>query len=186
MKKLFAILMLMSLLMAITGCRSSKTPNAGDQNAQTQNSTLPTSTVKPNIDPTTPTRPDPTPTLPSGNIVLLEQAGSLRIDYTADVHSVQYITDASQLPGYDEFDQYDAVFFESHALLLVTETVGSGSTRIELKGYTCDGNDAHIKLLYNSPEVSTADMATWLIWAVVDANLPYEWHIPGQTANPEN
>ncbi len=183
MKKQFAIFVLTGLLLTAVGCQNSKMPTAGDQSTQAQNSTLSTSTVQPNIDPTASTKPDLTPTLPSGKIQLLEQAGKLRIPYTSDIHSVQYITDPSQLPDHDEFDQYDAAFFEKNALLLITETVGSGSTRIDLKGYICEENIARVTLLFSSPDVATDDMATWLIWAVVDANLPYEWSINGKTSN---
>jgi len=111
----------------------------------------------------------------------LKNEGKLRISYNGNRSSVQYITDPAQLPDHEVFSSYNAAFFENNALLLVTDTVGSGSTQISIDSVIIDGNTASVTLLRTMPaDVGTTDMATWLLWAEVPGGLELHW----QVANP--
>lgn len=117
----------------------------------------------------------------SDSLISFSNPGALRIPYTTGRCGVQYITDPSQLPDYPEFSGYDSDFFKEHALLLVTDTVGSGSTQISIDSIAVNGNTASVTLRRVLPgDVGTADMATWLLWAEVPAGLDLTW----ETANP--
>lgn len=131
--------------------------------------------------PTGQTQPTTTaPTVPSGDISL-HNPGKLRIPYTTKRSGVRYITDASQLPDNAVFDKYDDAFFQNKALLLVTETVSSGSMQITIDSVSVNGSSAAVHLSRSMPgDVGTADMATWLLWVEVDAGLDLDWHV----ANP--
>ena len=117
----------------------------------------------------------------SGGQIPFENPGSLRISYTGNRSSVQYITDVSQLPNHAEFHSYDAAFFKDHALLLVTDTVGSGSTQISIDSVIVDGSTASITLRRTTQgDVGTADMASWFLWVTVPTGLDFNWEV----ANP--
>ncbi len=144
---------------------------------------FPESTTLPTVIPTAPKATAgtlPAATLPEGELTL-QPGGSLRIGYTGIRCSAQYITDPSQLPDYEAFRKYDAAFFASSALLLITDTVGSGSTQISIDSVIIDGTTAAVTLRRTLPgDVGTADMATWLLWAEVPAVLALNWKV----ANP--
>ena len=127
----------------------------------------------------------PETTLPASTETVTEilprNPGKLRIPYTGNHSSVRYITEASQLPNNEVFVKYDDAFFQKHALLLVTDTVGSGSTQISIDVISVDGNVASVTLLRTMPgDAGTSDMATWLLWAEVPAGLELPWKV----ANP--
>ena len=57
------------------------------------------------------------------------QVNRLRLTYNGNVSSALYVTSAAQLPDYPELSAYDDAFFKDHALVLVQESVSSGSVR---------------------------------------------------------
>ena len=104
-----------------------------------------------------------------------------RIPYAGNRSGVTYVTDPAQLPQDEAFAGYDAEFFRSHALILVTDTVGSGSVRVSIRDITIRGNTASVTLSRTmAGNMGTADMATWRIWAEVEPGLQYSWSV----ANP--
>lgn len=110
-----------------------------------------------------------------------DNEGKLRITYTVNRNSAVYITSADQLPNYKELAQYDDAFFEEHALLLVTETVNSGSVNVGILDISINGSTASVTLSHDVPGGDTTDdMATWLLWTVVEPGLDCQWTV----ANP--
>ena len=125
---------------------------------------------------------------PEGEALDMANTGKLRIGYTDGRSSVQYITSADALPEYEALAKYDEEFFREHALVLVTETLGSGSIQVDISAITVLGNTATVHLSrYQPGDVGTADMATWLLWAEVDRDLPYQWTVknPAYPSNTE-
>lgn len=123
-------------------------------------------------------------TVKPGQPLKLDGTNKLRIRYTENVSSVIYITSADQLPDYEELKEYDDAYFENHALVLVTETVSSGSVRVDIAGIQRSGGDAFVVLSrqgFASGVIGTSDMATWLLWAEVEAGLDCRWTVQ----NPE-
>lgn len=117
------------------------------------------------------------------NRVLSTSTGKIRIPYTGKRSSVIYVTSASSLPDYEELEIYDDAYFQEHALLLVTETVNSGSIDVGIQSVDVEGSSAILTLYHNKPFRSSAiteDMATWLLWLEVESGLDYQWKI----ANP--
>lgn len=106
----------------------------------------------------------------------LYRTDRVRIGYNGNVRSVRYITAVDQLPDHEAFAAYDEAYFADKALVLVTETVGSGSVEVDIESVV----DGLVTLSYELPgDVGTADMATWLIWAEVEAGLDWEWSLAG-------
>ena len=98
-----------------------------------------------------------------------------RIPYAGIRRGVRYVTDPAQLPKDEAFSGYDAEFFRSRALLLVTDTVGSGSVRMGIR-------DIRVRTMTGT--VGTADMATWHIWAEVEPGLDYRWMVAEPVRKP--
>jgi hypothetical protein len=112
--------------------------------------------------------------------------GKVRIGYSGDRRSVMYITDLDQLPDEEALKGYDEAFFEKSALVIVVETVGSGSVQLELESVRISDGVATVTLSRTMPgEVGTSDMATWMLWAEVDKNLDYEWVLEGGSNQPQ-
>ena len=108
-----------------------------------------------------------------------------RIPYAGIRRGVRYVTDPAQLPKDEAFSGYDAEFFRSYALLLVTDTVGSGSVRVGIRDIRVQGNTATVFLSRNmTGTVGTADMATWHIWAEVEPGLDYRWMVAEPVRKP--
>ena len=125
--------------------------------------------------------------------VEFEKGGIQRIRYNGAVSTVKYITSVDQLPDYDVFKQYDAAFFQDKALVLVTQSTGSGSIRLEIDSLSVEDGEVKVKLKQTAGgDVSTSDMAAWLLWVEVSAGLELEWDMdatskvmnPGQDNNP--
>ena len=109
----------------------------------------------------------------------------LRLTYNGNVSSALYVTSAAQLPDYPELSAYDDAFFKDHALVLVQESVSSGSVEVGIESVSLKADHtAVVALTHQGPgegQVGTADMATWLLWAEVDTGLgDYQWTV----ANP--
>lgn len=124
----------------------------------------------------------------SGDPVDFFRGGVARITYTVNQNSVRYITSVSELPSYDieELASYDEEYFREKALVLVTETVGSGTTKPDIQSITRDDTSISVTLSHEAAEIGTNDMATWLIWAEVEQGLDeYEWTLTNLTVRSE-
>ena len=109
--------------------------------------------------------------------------GAERIEYKQNASSVRYITRVEDLPDYEALDGYrNAEYFETQALLVVVDTVTSGSVKVSI-GFLGDGTVTLAKEM--SGTLGTADMATWLLWAEVDQGLTDTWTVtnPGVQNN---
>ena len=102
------------------------------------------------------------------------QVNRLRLTYNGNVSSALYVTSAAQLPDYPELSAYDDAFFKDHALVLVQESVSSGSVEVGIESVSLkDDHTAVVTLTHQGPgeeQVGTADMATWLLWTEVDTS----------------
>ena len=61
--------------------------------------------------------------------------------------------------------EYDADFFASHMLAVVTLTSGSGSERFYVSGAELSEGILTVQIGSDMPEVGTCDMAAWLLFA---------------------
>lgn len=115
----------------------------------------------------------------SGTEVPVTAEGKVRITYTGNRSSVRYITSAEALPDYTELEQFDDAYFAEHALVLVTETVNSGSVDVGILSVNTSGSTASVTLYHEVPEdgATTDDMATWLLWAEVEPGLDCQWAV---------
>lgn len=166
MKRVRYLSWLCVICLLFSGCKSTQQPSP--------ETTIPATAAPPT------TQTLPSAILPNGQLAL-QNPGKLRISYTTKRSSVQYITSASQLPKDDAFQKYDEAFFQTKALLLVTETVGSGSVNVSIASVTISDSTATVLLSHKMPgDAGTTDMATWLLWAEVDAGLDLQWTV----ANP--
>lgn len=113
----------------------------------------------------------------TGETMELGATGCVRVAYNGNVSSVRYITSADQLPDHEALAAYDEAYFETKALVLVKESVSSGSVKVGIASI----DDGVVTLSHELPgDAGTADMATWLLWAEVDAGLDFDWSV----ANP--
>lgn len=99
---------------------------------------------------------------------MIEQ-GSFRLTYDGNRSSVVYVTKAEQLENYiqqgaEELAQYDDAYFAKKALVLVVETVKSGSVKVQIESITMTEAEALVTLSRQAPQYGTDDMATWLLW----------------------
>ena len=123
-------------------------------------------------------------TQPETGMLIFRDGGRVRTSYQGNRASVRYITESAQLPQLDAFADFDDAFFGAHALVLVTYTTGSGSAKPEISAIEIHGETAQVKLDIRMPGgESTDDMATWLVWAVVDRDLAYDWILENGTAD---
>ena len=114
--------------------------------------------------------------------LMFQGGGRQRIVYDGAVSQVRYITSADQLPDYEVFQKYDGEFFQTHGLVLVTQSVGSGSLQLEIESILVENGVAQVTLKSTLPgDVGTADMATWLVWVEVDAGLDLQWEMGNAT-----
>ena len=175
MKKL--ICMLLALMLVFSGCASSATAEA-----PTEPDTEPQETLEA-------TETDP----PEVTIHIDEKetessmetsaTGAQRIEYKQNISSVRYITRVEDLPAYEALDGYrNAEYFETKALLVVVDTVTSGSVKVAIDSV---GNGTVTLSKEMSGDMGTADMATWLLWAEVDQGLTENWTVtnPGVQNN---
>ena len=170
----FALFLCICLL--LTGCRSSgETTATPTETGATETTETISITLLPS-DAVEVTIPKDGLQEPDRMLTEVETSGSLRITYTGNISSVRYVTSAAQLPAYPELQEYDEAYFREHALLVVTETVSSGSTMVGIQGIRMEGETGYVTLLHElSGDVATTVMTTWLIWAEVDRDLPETW-----------
>lgn len=182
MKKMLCMLMALCLLLA--GCQAAE--QTDPQTESTVPSTAPVGESTNAAEEVTEevTQPELSiETTGPAEDVALGETGKIRIEYTGNRSGVQYITDASNVPDYEELAGYDEAYFEEHALLVVIDTVTSGSMQVEIGGIQVQDGIASVTVDRKlSGDVGTTDMATWLLWAEVERGLEYEWTIVN-TAN---
>lgn len=120
-----------------------------------------------NNEPDTPTKTD-TPTAAPGGTQTVGDTGDgtvredgsyvpgqvnrLRLTYNGNVSSALYVTSAAQLPDYPELSAYDDAFFKDHALVLVQESVNSGSVEVGIESVSLkDDHTAVVTLIPSGP-----------------------------------
>ena len=156
MKRIFAILLAAAML--LSGCTTS---DGGETTA--------------------PTQPETMATVPEGPISFAN-AGKVKIPYDGKPGYVLYVTSPEQLPEHESLAAFDEIFFRTHAIVLVVETVNSGSIQLEIESIVLEDGVATVNLARElKGEVGTSDMATWMIWAVVPAGLDCQWALGGTT-----
>lgn len=183
MKRIGILTLVLAYLLCLTlgGCRASGAGQSSETTGGTTAAAAPDTTAAVIPDTTGTTVPQDVPdTTPSGRALSIDGAGKLRITYSGDYNSVRYVTSASALPDYEELKQYDDAWFETHALVLVIETVGSGSVDVGIESIYVDNGTATVTLSHELDGAGTADMAAWLLWAEVETGLDCQWAI----ANP--
>ena len=120
---------------------------------------------------------------PEGTTMEMSATGAQRIEYRQNASSVRYITRVADLPAYEALDGYRSEeYFETKALLVVVDTVTSGSVKVSIDSV---GNGTVTLAKEMSGDVGTTDMATWLLWAEVDQGLTENWTVtnPGVQNN---
>lgn len=175
MKK--TICMLLAALLLLTGCQSSAPETTAPEgtDASQETTAAPTESAVPEVT-MGETLPDMVIGGQEGESLWFQNPGKIRIDYTGDRRYVHYITSVDELPAEEGLEHYDEAFFEEYALVIVVETVGSGSLQLEIGSISVTGDTASVCLERTMPgDVGTTDMATWMLWAEVEKDLNYTW-----------
>lgn len=178
MKRILCLILMLSVL--LWGCQSAPAVS-GDQGTKDNTEEV----TQAQLDVTE--IQDPGVTLPKneqetrGESAAVGRTGCVRVEYTGNVSSVRYITGVDQLPDHEALAAYDAAYFEDKALVLVRETVTSGSVRVGIAAI----EDGVVTLSHEmSGEMGTADMATWLLWAEVEQGLDWDWSVANPAVEP--
>lgn len=178
MKRFTALTLLLLFLFCLSSCKEADAPHGTGSQPGTTGTTaaapqtsVPTTTGK------------PATLLPQSHLEF-SNPGKQRIDYNGNVSAVRYVTKASQLPRIDAFSAYNDTWFQDHALVLVTETVTSGSIDITFDSITVTNAIAAVTLARKVPENFTTDMATWYVWAEVEAGLDLRWTVVNPAIKP--
>ncbi len=143
----------------------------------------------PSTAPTQPSNPGkPLPTVPTvpGAEVAFENPQAAKVEYSVNISSVRYITEAGQLPNYEALKKYDAAYFETKALVVILDSVSSGAIQPNVHSITFDKGQNTVVLGRDIDSTVTIPvMTTWLIWAEVERELPGSWaiHNPSLPSN---
>lgn len=190
MKKM--ICAVLALLLILTGCQAAggettlpetQVPDA--ETTQAPEETEPMETVAATL-PETGLITGPVMGGMEGEELPFENAGKIRLNYEGNRSYVRYVTKVEDLPGEGSWTGYDEAFFETKALLIVVETLNSGSVQVDMESILVNGNTAGISIKRTmSGDVGTADMATWMLWAEVEKGLEYEWTLVNASQLPE-
>lgn len=177
MKKMFC--MLLAAFLLLTGCQA-----PANEITAPDETTAPAQTQAPTTVPAE-TEPFATILLPQEGELAFANPGKARITYTGIRSYVKYVTNPEELSDEEGLTGYDAAFFENNALLIVVETVSSGSVQLELESIEVSGDTASVSVKRSmSGDVGTADMATWMLWAEVEKGLDYEWTLKNASQLP--
>ena len=128
MKKL--ICMLLALMLVFSGCAQQTVEPAPSEEA-----TQPGTEASGNLEATEVDPPEVTlhegGGLGAQEIQVAGATGAERIEYKQNASSVRYITRVEDLPDYEALDGYrNAEYFQTNALLVVVDTVTSGSVQV--------------------------------------------------------
>lgn len=118
----------------------------------------------------------------------VEVQGKERLTYAGVESAVRYVTSADQLPDCEALETYDDAYFETHALILVTQSVTSGSVDVSIKAIQKTETGYGVVLSYGEPgkdQAGTTDMATWLLWAETEQGQDGTWEIVNPALTPE-
>jgi hypothetical protein len=188
MKKM--ICFVLACMMLLTGCQA-----AGGGTTPPETTAAPTVSSAEGTQPqmsTFPTLPEggfnPGPVLggQEGDELPFENASKVRLNYEGNRSYVRYVTSVQDLPKEGSWTGYDESYFETKALLIVVETLNSGSVQVDMESILVNGNTAGISIKRTmSGDVGTADMATWMLWAEVEKGLEYEWTLVNASQLPE-
>ncbi len=184
MKKM--ICAILALMLVLTGCQAT----GGETTAPVETTLALTEGTQPQ-ETTFPTLPEigiaTGPVLGGleGDQLAFENAGKARLQYQGNRSYVRYVTSVEDLPPECSWEGYDEAYFQTKALLIVVETLNSGSVQVELEAIRVEGDTAsvHIKRTV-AGEVGTTDMATWMFWAEVDKDLNYKWSLANASQLP--
>lgn len=184
MKKMICIILV--LMLVLTGCQGA----TGETTPPTE-TMAPTEAAQPQ-EMTMPTLPEsgfqsgPVMGELEGEALAFGNAGKVRLNYDGNRSYVLYVTSVEQLPREGSWNGYDAAYFETKALLIVVETLNSGSVQVDLEAIRVEGDTAsvHVKRTM-SGEVGTTDMATWMLWAEVEAGLDLNWVLANASQLPQ-
>ena len=181
MKKMLCILLaLMFLLCGCTGAAQSPETTAATQETEPVELEITVPTLAPNDQ-----VPGPVIGQVEGDELAFANPAVARVNYTGNRSYIKYVTSVQELPPEGQLQGYDDAFFEKYALLVVVETVSSGSVRLELERVTVSDGTATVRIKRTmSGEVGTTDMATWMLWAQVEKGLEYNWTLANSTNLP--
>lgn len=177
---IFALVLGYLLCLMLAGCRPSGVGQASDttvDDSTAEDTVLDFTQVS---DPDVTVPKDGIGDTPAGSPISIGGTGKVRISYSGNYNSVRYVTSVSELPDNEALKQYDDAWFQDHALVLVVETVGSGSVDVGFESIYLEGNIATVTLSHEMQGDGTSDMATWLLWAEVEVGLDCQWNL----ANP--
>lgn len=124
----------------------------------------------------------------SGEPVSQDSQGKIKLTYRGNESSVKYITSADQLPDYGVLETYDDTYFQTHALILVTESVPSGSIEVSIEAIEKTQEGYGVTLSHDGPQqgqAGTHDMVTWLLWAEVAQGMEGTWTVANPALTPE-
>ena len=177
MKRMLCIVLTLALLLC--GCQSAAT-TPGETEGQTEDMTE-NETEMEFTEMETPGATLPIVEQETGESISFGETGCVRVTYNSNTSSVRYITSVEQLPDHEALAAYDEAYFAEKALIVVYETVSSGSVKVGIESI----ENGVVTLFHDLPgDVGTADMATWLLWAEVDAGLDYEWTVANPAVEP--
>lgn len=66
-------------------------------------------------------------------------------------------------PFLEHLDQFNAVYFEDHTLIILYVVENSGSNQHRITGLEKDGNTLVVNALRKVPSIGTTDMAYWIM-----------------------
>ena len=127
----------------------------------------------------------PVPGGPEGDQLAFENPGKARLPYQGSRSYVRYVTKVEELPPECSWEGYDEAYFQTKALVIVVETLNSGSVQVELESIRVKDNVASVSIRRTmTGDVGTTDMATWVFWAEVEKNLSYTWSLANASQLP--
>ena len=181
MKKMICALLV--LMLVLTGCQAPAGETAPASETapapETQETTFPTL-------PESGFHSDPVLGALEGEELPFENAGKVRLTYEGNRSYVLYVTSVDQLPKEGSWTGYDESYFETKALLIVVETLNSGSVQVDLEAIRVNGDTAGVHISRTmAGEVGTTDMATWMLWAEVEAGLDLNWVLANASQLPQ-